>query len=143
MMPLIKLCIVVTWLALVSCSTNNHEPKTVFDVDEQALSKGVLKVFLPDEAPKNFAIQNPDGDWFVIQQASDQIGIMNQRTFESLNVLELKLSTLKGTTWRDGIKKRETVFQQSGHYRIYFADNLETEPENTFSLQEMIYYQHP
>ncbi len=88
----------------------------------------------------DLAIQNPNGVWFVLQDAEDSIEVMPQDDFDSINVMEFEVSELKGVTWKDSKKVSDRVFTSQGSYLIYFSDNLETEPENTFSLQETVYF---
>ncbi len=44
-------------------------------------------------------------------------------------------SQLKGVVWKNGQRLVRKVFNTPGKYFIYLADNLETEPENTFSFE--------
>lgn len=111
-------------------------------VDEAALSNGILRIFLPEEVPKKLAIQTPKGEWFILQEAEEAIEIMPQARFESVNIMEFKIDKLIGTTWRESRRVTELVFKYPGNYLVYFADNLETEPENTFCLQQTIRFKN-
>lgn len=128
---------------MVSCSLHSNsngfqsEPGT-FQVEEEALDKAILRIHLPEETPKSLAIQTPNGEWFVLQDHEESIEIMPQRRFESVKIMEFQIEKLEGVTWRGSKKITELVFKTSGKYLVYFADNLETEPENTFSLQQVI-----
>jgi len=142
-MQYIKLIVFTCLSAIVSCSLSSNSEQSaykpnIFAVEEGALSKGILRIYLPEEAPKNLAIQTPSGEWFVLQESEESIEIMPQARFESLKIMEFKIEKLKGVTWRESKRVTELVFKYPGDYLVYFADNLETEPENTFSLQETI-----
>jgi hypothetical protein len=142
-MQYIKFIVYACLTLIVSCSLSSnsdnsqYKPNT-FDVEEGTLIKGVLRINLPEERPKNLAIQAPNGEWFVLQDSEESIEIMSQARFASVKTIEFQIEKLKGVTWRESKRVTELVFKISGDYLIYFADNLETEPENTFSLQEVI-----
>lgn len=126
---------------IVSCSLppNPDNPKSYkFDVEEKALETGVLRIFLPEKTPKSLAIKTPDGEWFVLQDSEESIEIMPQARFESVKIMEFQIEKLKGVTWRESKRITELVFKASGNYLVFFADNLETEPENTYSFQKII-----
>ncbi len=124
-------------ITLSAChSFDSHPTNTTISltVDADALSKGTLKISLPEKHPKYFAIKTPNNEWYYIQDSTIPIHTVPQNEFESASNLEFDVKHLEGVTWRNGIKVNERVFKDSGKYLIYFADNLETEPENTFSM---------
>ena len=130
-------------LVLSSCSAPNNtgvKNDGAFQVHEAPLKQGILQISLPTERPKNLAIQTPNGEWFVIQDSEESIEAMTQNQFNTINVMEFELNKLIGVVWRDGIKAKELIFKAHGTYLVYFANNLETETENTFSLQESVLY---
>lgn len=51
-----------------------------------------------------------------------------------------KVSAINGVKWDDGKRVVEPVFNAPGEYLFYMADNLETEPENTFHLMHTVTY---
>lgn len=136
-MHFVRLLICTLVIALTGCSSN-LDRSSRFSIDETALNKGTLRIFLPKETPKNLAIKTPNGEWFVVQQPTESIEIMSQAKFETLKVMEFDINVLKGTTWRNGKRISEQIFKSPGQYLVYFADNLETEPENTFVLQKLV-----
>ena len=142
-MKYIKHIVVILTILMVSCSintkSNGSQPNSsTFYIDKKIIDDGILRIHMPVGAPKNLAIQNQNGEWFVLQDSKESIETMPQKQFESSTILEFKIDRLQGVIWRDSKKVSELVFKSSGTYLIYFADNLETEPENTFSLQEFI-----
>ena len=76
----------------------------------------------------------------MLQDAEASIEIMPQARFDQIETMEFEVETLKGVTWRDSARVTERVFTTPGDYLVYFADNLETEPENTFSFQASVRY---
>jgi hypothetical protein len=139
LVPLLFLCITV----LFSCATKDGSGsgrEIEFNINKELVENGVLKITLPDKRPSSLAIQSPQGEWFIIQDISESIQFMPQSRFNSINVMHFQLDETMGIVWRGGISSKEHVFKDDGAYLIYFADNLETEPENTFSFQESIVY---
>lgn len=130
----------------VSCSqpnvggTRSGDQSDTFFVQEELIKTGVLKIFLPKNRPDNMSIMAPDGRWFVIQSAEDEIEAIPQIQFENSNTLEFKISELEGVFWDQGTKMKGLVFSDRGKYVVYFSDNLETEPENTFSFSKTVTY---
>ncbi|RXK01195.1 hypothetical protein CRU98_01735 [Arcobacter sp. CECT 8986] len=117
-----------------------HSSSEELEVDKSALKNNILKINLPKVLPNNFAIKTPSDEWFILQDVSQGIQLFPQEKFKSLKVLELNMKDLKGITWRDSQEVKDTIFKESGNYIIYFADELETEMDNTFNLQQTIYY---
>ncbi|AXX92800.1 hypothetical protein CPU12_12570 [Malaciobacter molluscorum LMG 25693] len=117
-----------------------HSSSNELEVDKNALKNKILKINLPKVLPNNLAIKTPSDEWFILQDVSQAIQLFPQEKFKSLKVLELNMKELKGITWRDSKEVKDFIFKESGNYIIYFADELETEMDNTFNLQETIYY---
>ena len=144
-MRYITLMVLAVLVVIASCSLLSdqdnfqHKPYS-FDIDEKVIHEGLLRIYLPEEVPKNLAIQNPYGEWFVLQETEESIEIMPQSEFESIKIMEFQIEKLKGVTWRESNRVTELVFQSPGAYLVYFADNLETEPDNTFSLQKTVQF---
>lgn len=130
---------------IYSCSSDNSSEKKTrtdkaFYIEKSLVKKGLLRIHVPEKRPKNLAIQDPNGAWFVLQDSDDKIETMPQEEFDSINIMEFETDKLKGVTWINANKVNKLIFTSQGKYLIYFADNLETEPENTFSLQENIVF---
>lgn len=123
---------------LTACSMKTNTPSTnrsnTLSVDSNALNSGILEVSLPEKHPKNLSIKTPNDEWYILQDPSVPVAVIPQAKFESTLLLELDVRILKGIVWRNGEKIEDLVFSVNGEYFIYFADNLETEPENTFSM---------
>lgn len=92
--------------------------------------------------PKNFRITSPSGISYIIVDDSISNTSMSQGDFLSCSIFEINPENLKGVFWESsGVKKINKVFQDRGTYMLYFADNLETESENTFSLSAKINFE--
>lgn len=82
--------------------------------------------------PRHFGISH--GKAFIYLNASDV-----QANFTPYNTqtrqLRLPIASQQGIVMVDGSPSTVKVFTQPGHYQLLFADNLETEPDSTFSLQ--------
>lgn len=89
----------------------------------------MMKVPHPDHA----LIYRPDGETVWLQLPS---GAAHQQVddFSNLTVWIIDSHSL-GTVWMDGKAVAQNIINGSGKYTLYIAENLETEPENTFSIQ--------
>lgn len=95
-------------------------------------------VYFPADHPKALAIVAPDDQWYVLQSPVDDIWMLDGEGFEHAQSLEIDTGAVTATTWRQGERQVEPVFQGAGHYQLYMADNLETEPDNTFHFETSI-----
>lgn len=50
-------------------------------------------------------------------------------------ILNLNIKMQTGILYKDGTPSRVLVFSKPGIYDLLFTDNIETEPENTYSLR--------
>ncbi len=135
---LILLCL---GLFLISCV--NTPEKTPFRKKENNFTIfpqeiGIdepFKIGLPDFRPSKLAIKTPSNEWYIIHDVDENIFILPLIEFEKSNTLVIIPSQLKGVVWKNGQRLIRKVFNTPGEYFIYLADNLETEPENTFSFE--------
>lgn len=104
----------------------------IFDTD------AILTISLPPERPKNIAIRTPSDVWYIIQNAEEDISFLDDKVYNSSPNIDISVASLKGVVWENGEKKIQAVFTQPGAYTIYIADNLETEPENTFHFMKKV-----
>jgi len=115
----------------------------ILQFNSKKLHKGDrLSITLPQPHPKEFAIKAPDGRWYYLQVKNEGSGemLMLSGKFATLKKLDLDTRTLEARYWDNGQAMRGKVFNKSGDYLIYMADNLETEPENTLSFVSIIHY---
>ncbi len=99
---------------------------------------GNIHLKFPQNHPKNLAIRNPSGTWYSIQNNDDNIFLISNEKYNAATELFLKTQVLEGIAWINGKRVKEKVFQDVGEYLIYMANNLETEPENTFHFMAKV-----
>ena len=92
----------------------------------------------PKLHPKNISVRSPSNKWYSIQDDDEGIFIISLEKYNSATELKINSKTLDGITWVNGKRVKEKVFKESGEYLIYMANNLETEPENTFHFSVSI-----
>lgn len=82
--------------------------------------------------PRGFAIRRPDGSWVDLAGKEDARTLI--KDFAELTKFDFVPKALIGTEWIDGRPNERRVFLLPGRYILYFADNMETEPENTNAM---------
>lgn len=122
-------------LLVSSCALNSGPRKNEFSVDRGAGNE--LIVTLPQPHPSSFSIRDPNGVWFVIQNAKENIFLLSQRKFDRAKKLTIDPYRLSGTTSTDGEVSQEPVFSVSGEYLFYFADHLTEKSQNTYTLSSL------
>ena len=100
----------------------------------------VIVISFPQQHPLKMSIKSPKGEWFVVHEDSEKVYFLPQKEFSRATSVQKKVAEIKGVTWNDGKRMMGPVFNAPGEYLIYMADNLETEPENTFSLMGTVIY---
>lgn len=98
----------------------------------------LAKVSLPEKHPTNLAIRRPDGVWVYVRDPSQSVDHLP--SLKGSSVIEFRADGLVGTIWVNGEPEVIPVFAAAGEYLFYFSDNLETEPENSFTLQVLVTY---
>ena len=86
------------------------------------------------------SIKSPSGEWFVVHEESEKVYFLPQDEFSCATSAQKKVTEITGVKWIDGKRVIAPVFNAPGEYLIYMADNLETEPENTFYLTGTVTY---
>ncbi|MCP4486410.1 MAG: hypothetical protein GY820_03690 [Gammaproteobacteria bacterium] len=105
------------------------------------ISGGQLSIAFSTDIPKGFSIQSPENRWFYAVDLNEGINHIGDR-YPS-GKFDIELSSFHATYWDNGKKIEGLVFGQSGKYLLYFADNLETEPENTVHYKKTIFVSAP
>lgn len=99
-----------------------------------------ITITFPKNHPKNVSIRSPGGDWYVVHERAERISLLPYRQFLFATSVRKKVSEIRGVKWLDGKRIVERVFKEPGEYLFYMADNLETEPENTYSMMATIVF---
>lgn len=100
----------------------------------------IITITFPKKHPKKMSIRTPGGGWYSVHEAPEKIYILPASQFSRATLVRKKVSEIKGVIWIDGKRSIEPVFSEPGEYLIYMADNLETEPENTFHMTGTVIY---
>lgn len=122
-----------------SKTTQNIQQTTLktFSVDKQIVSStDTIRISLPESFPSKLSIQSPDGQLYIIHSEEDQIALLPYKAFKTATFIDIPVSSVKGVAWIDGNKLQEKVFKRKGKYKLYMANNLETEPDNTFHFKK-------
>jgi len=116
------------------------ETKTVaLQVHPKSISAGEnFRLTFPQLHPRKLSIRTPSGGWYSIHDSDEGVFILPLKKYIKSTELKLNPLILQGITWVNGKKIKEKVFQKQGEYLVYMANNLETEPENTFHLMTII-----
>lgn len=125
-------------LLFVNCS-----PKEVtiafIDIDDSFSfnSNTRLIIKLGDPHPNHLLVYSPEGYVYYFVKSK---GLFDENIFKTELVIDPMI--FKGIRYNEntGEKIEELVFATPGTYQLYFANNTETEPENTFSLERSIIF---
>jgi hypothetical protein len=131
---------------LFSCDgmSNKTDDRIIGDSKALVLTPDKVKksesftLSFPKEHPKSIAIRTPGGVWYTIHDKEENIFVTTNKEFQNATSIQLVVTDVKGIKWENGKRVVESVFTEPGEYLVYMADNLETEPENTFFLSKYI-----
>lgn len=114
---------------LMSCSSQNIVSAEEILCERKGAS---IHVTMTRPHPKFAIIYRPDGSTVWMQSDSNHHAAI--KDFSKLKHWVLNSSS-QGTVWQQGTASVQAVFQESGKYHLYIADNLETEKENTAYIE--------
>ena len=103
-------------------------------------ARDIITIAFPRKHPKKMSIRSPSGGWYSVHEVSEKIYLLPASQFSQATLVRKRVSKIKGVIWVDGKRSIEPVFSEPGEYLIYMADNLETEPENTFHMTGTVIY---
>ena len=94
-----------------------------------------LIIKLKDPHPNHLLIYSPKGyvySFFITKDVFDEVIFKKEFVIDPMS--------FKGTRFDEdtGEPIEEIVFKTKGKYNLYFANNTETEPENTFFVERSI-----
>ncbi len=131
--------------SLVGCTDkaiSKQDKQTSFSVQPKRVSvQDTLIITLPKSRPSKLSIRSPEGTFYIVHSKDDDIALLAYDQLQSVNSIKISVSKVEGLVWIDGKKRREGVFKKQGEYLIYMADDLETEPENTFHFMQSVVFQ--
>lgn len=131
-----KFFIACTLFLFVSCSQKEVNIAFVEIDDSFSFSSNSrLIIELVDPHPNHLLINSPEGYVYYFLKTKD---LFDEVIFK--NELLIDPLSFKGIRFDEntGEEIEEIVFTTPGKYKLYFANNTETEPENTFSLERSI-----
>lgn len=98
---------------------------------EQENNAVIVKMEMPH--PKEALIYRPGGEtvWLQIEGA---LAHQQIEDFEYLREWSINSSTV-GTVYKEGKPYVEPIINSKGIYHLYIANNIETEPENTYFIE--------
>jgi len=120
----------------VNCSTK--EVTIAFlDIDDSFSFRSDTKLIikLGDPHPNHLLIISPEGYVYYFlntQSEFDEVKFKRELVLDPLSFKGIRFDE------NTGEQIEEIVFTRPGEYILYFANNTETEPENTFSLERRI-----
>ncbi len=124
--------IVFTTYVFSLCSESSikklHFSNTVFKKNTE------ITFFNSEEAFNEVAIITPDGKFIEVTN------FFRSKGYPSRSKFNFKPLQIYGDYWDDGRPIRIKVFSKKGKYRFYFADDIETEEENTRSTNVIVDY---
>ncbi len=115
------------------------EPALVIKL-KAVTANDVITISFPRNHPKKMSIRSPSNEWYVVHEKSEKIYLLPKNSASKITSVQKKVSEINGVKWVDGKRVVGPVFNESGEYMFYMADNLETEPDNTFHLTNTVTY---
>ena len=102
-----------------------------------ATSEGNILVIMEVPHPNHALIYRPTGETIWLQSSSDFV----HRQIENFSNLETWVITpeSEGTVWINGKATAQPIINGKGRYHLYIAENIETEPENTYFIECYFY----
>jgi len=94
----------------------------------------VLHVKMPQNHPKHMVIHPPYGPTIWLVGGFGKFHLYDEPEFKGMTEFTLTKNTL-GQSWDDGRDVTTSVFPVIGEYELYVADNIETEPDNTYWIR--------
>jgi len=96
-------------------------------------SNGEVHISMTAPHPEHALVHRPNGETVWLQTSPEFI----HKQIENFGTLEKWVITpeTKGTVWVDGKANVQPIIQGGGWDHLFIAENLETEPENTYFIE--------
>lgn len=106
---------------------------TAAPISCQVTGNNTVVVTMKTPHPNHALVYRPDGEVVWLQTGPEYI----HRQIPNFSELENWVITpdSRGTAWIDGKTTIQPIIKGSGRYHLYIAENLETEPENTYFIE--------
>ena len=96
-------------------------------------SNGEVHISMIAPHPNHALVHRPSGETVWLQTSSEYIH-KQVPNFSELKIWVIS-SESKGTVWVNGKATVQPIIKGKGEYHLYIAENLETEPENTYFIE--------
>lgn len=131
-------------ILFAACSATNHttqqnNPLQLTISPQEINIDQIFTIRVPELHPSSISIRDPMGIWHVVHNSEEKIFILPEHEYVKARKIDITPSKLMGISWINGKKLEGLVFGLSGEYLIYMADNLETEPDNTFHFMGKVF----
>ncbi len=131
-------------ILFAACSVTNHTAQqnnsSQFTISPKEINiNQIFTIRVPELHPSSMSIRNPVGVWYVVHDSGEKVFILPEDEYVKARRIDISPSKLMGISWADGKKVEGLVFGLPGEYLIYMADNLETEPDNTFHFMSKVF----
>ena len=141
----IKVSNIVLFPLLVLCLLNSIQASAenlLFTVTPKNLTTGsTFSIRLPDSHPALFAVERPDKTWVYIVLDEPKYIAPKFENFSKSTLISINTTEFKGKSLNEqGELYSTNVFTKPGKYMFYVASNLQTEPENTDSIETYVQY---
>ena len=132
------LCFGLFFFASLSCQAGGVADLALVIKPNEVTANDVNTISLPSKRPKKMSIRSPSNEWYVVHETSENMYLLPKKSTSKITSARKKISEIIGVKWVDGKRVVEPVFKAPGEYMFYMADNLETEPDNTFHLMSTV-----
>ena len=130
-MKLLQKAIGFLWiipLMMATLAANADDQESISLIVENP--NDTVTISLPSSLPNNIAVITPNREFYTLYDPE----FYSNPLFENVSKkqkISFNISKLQGQIWIDGKPYIKPIFNTNGTYEFYFADNLETERDNT------------
>ena len=126
------------FFASLSCQAGGVADSALVIKPNEVSANDVITISFPKKRPKKMSVRSPSNEWYVVHETSGNMYLLPKKSTSKITSVRKKISEIIGVKWVDGKRVVEPVFKAPGEYMFYMADNLETEPDNTFHLMSTV-----
>ena len=134
------LSLAVLFFVSLSCGAGGANKPVLVIKPKVVTANDVITISFPRNRPKKMSIRSPSHEWYVVHEKAEKIYLLPKNSSSKITSVQKKVSEINGVKWVDGNRVVGPVFNEPGEYMFYMADNLETEPANTFHLTNTVTY---
>ena len=100
---------------------------------------GSVVIEMSHPHPGEAVVRRPTGETVWLQSETEFVAEQGQNLPAATRIM-LRPDSL-GTVWVDGKAEVQRVVSGAGEYKFYAAENVETEPDNTYHVECRFYIQ--